>query len=170
MRFYALVGAIAVSLLVTGCSTSGSPAPAPTETVTSTLPALPPPARGPDSAIDRLDAYSLCAAKLWRIGVNQWETNITPYENAIIERLDDFGWYVAFQRDDPGPDAEANAFFPAHTWARCALDGTMGEVEWLAAGFCVGEQPVDDKTEFTTIEPYDEFDPRAPACPQEGDR
>ncbi|MET0859928.1 MAG: hypothetical protein ABW091_02750 [Microbacterium sp.] len=90
---------------------------------------------------------------------------MTPYGGAIIERLDDLGWYVAFERKDPSPDAGLGPGLPAQSWGRCALSGTIGAVNWLAAGYCTGEQPVDDRTDLAAIEPYLETDPRASVCP-----
>ena len=162
MRFIGGTALLAVALLLSACSTTME-VPGPTVTVT---PTAAPVTRGPDSRIDALDAYALCAARIHNPPLEgRFETTVTPFGRATIERTDEFGWYVLFERTDTSPDAAEHSGLGARAWGRCGLEGTLDDVTWIAGGYCSGPKPVDDLSDLSAIEPFVASDPRAPACP-----
>ena len=163
VRIVGGMAVLAVALMLSACSTT-TPVPGPTTTVTATAAAPEP--RVPESKIEALDAYALCAARIHHPPMNgQYTATITPFGGATIERTDEYGWYVLFKRTDTSPDAAESPGLGVEAWGRCVLDGTMNNVEWSAGGYCSGSKPVDDLSDFSAIETFIASDPRAPACP-----
>lgn len=162
MRIIGGMAVLGVALLVSACSTTTS-VPGPTVTVTASVP---PATRVPESRLEALDAYALCSARIFSPPMDgRSTTSITPFSGATIERTDEYGWYVLFERKDLSPDAAEHSGLGAKAWGRCALDGTVNDVVWFAAGYCSGSKPVDDLSDLDAIEPFVASDPQAPACP-----
>ncbi|MBG6237068.1 hypothetical protein IWX78_000011 [Mycetocola sp. CAN_C7] len=164
MRIVGVSLVLAAALLLSACTTTIA-VPGPTVTATATAAPLEP--RGSDTAIDALDAYALCAARIHHPPLQgRYTATITPFGGATIERTDEYGWYVLFKRTDTSPDA-ADGGLGTEAWGRCALDGTLADVTWFAGGYCSGPKPDDDLSDLSAIELFTATDPRAPACPTE---
>ncbi len=161
MRYIGGVVLGAVALFLSGCATAA--APGPTVTVTATAS---PEVRGPETRIDALDAYALCAARIYSPPMDgSYSTTFTPFADATIERTDSLGWYVLFKRTDTSPVAADYPGLGTESWGRCALDGTILDVTWIAGGYCSGSKPVDDLSALSAIEPFDASNPQPPVCP-----
>ncbi|MFC9918290.1 hypothetical protein [Agromyces binzhouensis] len=146
----ALLGAIALTALLAGCTATGTPSPSEAPPATTPVPTasdMPPASDGPGAAVadrplEAIDAYALCRAQTYAFYPGDFALlEYAPFDEASVLLRGDGLWFVYIEVDDGNRSAdlvESGA-------SNCIVGGTIGEPQWEVFGVVTrGDDAVDD--------------------------